>query len=158
MTAINFNLDKAIAKADTKTVRIGGKDHELVFNDEMRNKLEELQIVVYSEAQAFDSNRDAFINDYTVDDRKRTLKDASKAQRDNLIKGMDDLLGAGEGQRLYDYYGHSFTKLSAVLAELTKIQDAEDSIMIVSTISMLNNRLQIAQKELTIMVEAINEN
>ena len=126
MTAINFNLDKAIAKADTKTVRIGGKDHELVFNDEMRNKLEELQIVVYSEAQAFDDNRDAFINDYTVDDRKRTLKDVSKAQRDNLIKGMDDLLGAGEGQRLYDYYGHSFTKLSAVLAELTKIQDAED--------------------------------
>ncbi|MDC2827657.1 hypothetical protein [Limosilactobacillus mucosae] len=128
MTAINFNLDKAIAKADTKTVRIGGKDHELVFNDEMRNKLEELQIVVYSEAQAFDDNRDAFINDYTVDDRKRTLKDVSKAQRDNLIKGMDDLLGAGEGQRLYDYYGHSFTKLSAVLAELIKIQDAEDEI------------------------------
>lgn len=128
MTAINFNLDKAIAKADTKTVRIGGKDHELVFNDEMRNKLEELQIIVYSEAQAFDDNRDAFINDYTVDDRKRTLKDVSKAQRDNLIKGMDDLLGAGEGQRLYDYYGHSFTKLSAVLAELTKIQDAEDEI------------------------------
>lgn len=128
MTAINFNLDKAIAKADTKTVRIGGKDHELVFNDEMRNKLEELQIVVYSEAQAFDDNRDAFINDYTVDDRKRTLKDVSKTQRDNLIKGMDDLLGVGEGQRLYDYYGHSFTKLSAVLAELTKIQDAEDEI------------------------------
>lgn len=128
MTAINFNLDKAIVKADTKTVRIGGKDHELVFNDEMRNKLEELQIVVYSEAQAFDDNRDAFINDYTVDDRKRTLKDVSKAQRDNLIKGMDDLLGAGEGQRLYDYYGHSFTKLSAVLAELVKIQDAEDEI------------------------------
>lgn len=128
MTAINFNLDKAIAKADTKTVRIGGKDHELVFNDEMRNKLEELQIVVYSEAQAFDDNRDAFINYYTVDDRKRTLKDVSKAQRDNLIKGMDDLLGAGEGQRLYDYYGHSFTKLSAVLAELVKIQDAEDKI------------------------------
>lgn len=128
MTAINFNLDKAIAKADTKTVRIGGKDHELVFNDEMRNKLEELQIVVYSEAQAFDDNRDAFINDYTVDDRKRTLKDVSKAQRDNLIKGMDNLLGAGEGQRLYDYYGHSFTKLSAVLTELTKIQDAEDKI------------------------------
>lgn len=128
MTAINFNLDKAIAKADTKTVRIGGKDHKLVFNDEMRNKLEELQIVVYSEAQAFDDNRDAFINDYTVDDRKRTLKDVSKAQRDNLIKGMDDLLGTGEGQRLYDYYGHSFTKLSAVLAELTKIQDAEDEI------------------------------
>lgn len=128
MTAINFNLDKAIAKADTKTVRIGGKDHELVFNDEMRNKLEELQIVVYSEAQTFDDNRDAFINDYTVDDRKRTLKDVSKAQRDNLIKGMDDLLGAGEGQRLYDYYGHSFTKLSAVLVELIKIQDAEDEI------------------------------
>lgn len=128
MTAINFNLDKAIAKADTKTVRIGGKDHELVFNDEMRNKLEELQIVVYSEAQAFDDNRDAFINDYTVDDRKRTLKDVSKAQRDNLIKGMNDLLGAGEGQRLYDYYGHSFTKLSAVLVELIKIQDAEDKI------------------------------
>ena len=128
MTAINFNLYKAIAKADTKTVRIGGKDHELVFNDEMRNKLEELQIVVYSEAQAFDDNRDAFINDYTVDDRKRTLKDVSKAQRDNLIKGMDDLLGAGEGQRLYDYYGHSFTKLSAVLVELIKIQDAEDEI------------------------------
>lgn len=128
MTAINFNLDKAIAKADTKTVRIGGEDHELVFNDEMRNKLEELQIVVYSEAQAFDDNRDAFINDYTVDDRKRTLKDVSKAQRDNLIKGMDNLLGAGEGQRLYNYYGHSFTKLSAVLAELTKIQDAEDKI------------------------------
>lgn len=128
MTAINFNLDKAIAKADTKTVRIGGKDHELVFNDEMRNKLEELQIVVYSEAQAFDDNRDAFINDYTVDDRKRTLKDVSKAQRDNLIKGMDDLLGTGEGQRLYDYYGHSFTKLSAVLVELIKIQDAEDKI------------------------------
>ena len=128
MTAINFNLDKAIAKAETKTVRIGGKDHELVFNDEMRNKLEELQIVVYSEAQAFDDNRDAFINDYTVDDRKRTLKDVSKTQRDNLIKGMDDLLGAGEGQRLYDYYGHSFTKLSAVLVELIKIQDAEDEI------------------------------
>lgn len=128
MTAINFDLDKAIAKADTKTVRIGGKDHELVFNDEMRNKLEELQIVVYSEAQAFDDNRDAFINDYTVDDRKRTLKDVSKTQRDNLIKGMDDLLGAGEGQRLYDYYGHSFTKLSAVLVELVKIQDAEDEI------------------------------
>lgn len=128
MTAINFNLDKAIAKADTKTVRIGGKDHELIFNDEMRNKLEELQIVVYSEAQAFDDNRDAFINDYTVDDRKRTLKDVSKTQRDNLIKGMDDLLGAGEGQRLYDYYGHSFTKLSAVLVELVKIQDAEDEI------------------------------
>lgn len=128
MTAINFNLDKAIVKADTKTVCIGGKDHELVFNDEMRNKLEELQIVVYSEAQAFDDNRDAFINDYTVDDRKRTLKDVSKTQRDNLIKGMDDLLGAGEGQRLYDYYGHSFTKLSAVLVELVKIQDAEDEI------------------------------
>lgn len=128
MTAINFDLDKAINKAETKTVRIGGKDHQLVFNDEMRAKLDSLRIIVLSQAQAFDDKRDAFVNDYTVTERKQSVMQTAKAQRDNLIKGMDDLLGAGEGQRLYDYYGHSFTKLSAVLAELTKIQDAEDEI------------------------------
>lgn len=126
MTAINFDLDKAINKAETKTVRIGGKDYRLVFNDEMRAKLDSLRIIVLSQAQAFDDKRDAFINDYTVTERKQSVMQTAKAQRNNLIKGMDDLLGANEGKRLYEYYGFSFAKLAAVLRELAKIQDAED--------------------------------
>lgn len=126
MTAINFDLDKAVNKAETKMVRIGGKDYQLIFNDEMRTKLEDLRIIVFSQAKAFDDKRDAFINDYTVAERKQSVMKTAQAQRDNLIKGMDELLGAGEGKRLYEYYGFSFAKLAAVLRELVKIQDDED--------------------------------
>ena len=55
-------------------------------------------------------------------------------------------------------FGHNHLSGYYYIAFGEEGMKAEDSIMIVSTISMLNNRLQIAQKELTIMVEAINEN
>lgn len=128
MTAINFDLDKKIAKVETKVIKIGGAEHSITFNDETRKLLDDMTISLFSTAHAFDDQSDAFINDYTVGERQNSLHQAICAQRDSLIEGLDKLFGKGEGKRLYDYYGNSFTKLSAVVRELVKLQDQEDGI------------------------------
>lgn len=128
MTAINFDLDKKVAKVQTKTVRIGGKDHQLAFDDHTRQLLDDLRISALGVAQSFDDISDAFANDYTVAERKKTLSKAVSDQRDALMSGLDDLLGKDEGKRIYDFYGHSFVKLAEVVRELSKLQDQEDGI------------------------------
>ena len=128
MTAINFDLDKKIPKAEVKTIKLGGKERGLTFNDETRKLLDDMTIKLFSTAHAFDDKSDEFINDYTVGERQNSLHQVICAQRDSLIEGLDKLFGKGEGKRLYDYYGNSFTKLSAVVRELVKLQDQEDGI------------------------------
>lgn len=128
MTAINFDLDKKIPKAEVKTIKLGGKERGLTFNDETRKLLDDMTIKLFSTAHAFDDKSDEFINDYTVGERQNSLHQAICAHRDTLIEGLDKLFGKGEGKRLYDYYGNSFTKLSAVVRELVKLQDQEDGI------------------------------
>lgn len=128
MTAINFDLDKKISKTEVKTIKLGGKEHALTFNDETRKLLDDMTIKLFSTAHAFDDKSDAFINDYTVEERQDSLYQAISAQRESLMEGLDKLFGKGEGKRLYEYYGNSFTKLSAVVRELVKLQDQEDGI------------------------------
>lgn len=128
MTAINFDLDKKIAKVETKVIKIGGAEHSITFNDETRKLLDDMTISLFSTAHAFDDQSDAFINDYTVGERQDSLQKAISDQRSSLMEGLDKLFGKGEGKRLYEFYGNSFTKLSAVVRELVKLQDQEDGI------------------------------
>lgn len=128
MTAINFDLDKKIAKVETKAIKIGGVEHSITFNDDTRKMLDDMTIGLFSTAHAFDDQSDAFINDYSVGERQKSLQKAISDQRNNLMEGLDKLLGKGEGKRLYEFYGNSFTKLSAVVRELVKLQDQEDGI------------------------------
>ncbi len=128
MTAINFDLDKKIPKAEVKTIKLGGKERGLTFNDETRKLLDDMTIKLFSTAHAFDDKSDAFINDYTVGERQDSLQKAISDQRSSLMEGLDKLFGKGEGKRLYEFYGNSFTKLSAVVRELVKLQDQEDGI------------------------------
>ena len=87
-----------------------------------------MAIKLFSTAHAFDDKSDEFINDYTVGERQNSLHQVISDQRSSLMEGLDKLFGKGEGKRLYDYYGNSFTKLSAVVRELVKLQDQEDGI------------------------------
>ncbi|WP_323074858.1 hypothetical protein [Limosilactobacillus reuteri] len=124
MTAINtVNLDEQFSFDPKRKVIIGGKTYELTFNDKLQEALTNLQITMVSAADSLEKEQEKFINDMDVKQRKQLIQNTMKSTLKNLKQSLDDVLGKGEGERLYKYYKESTHALSAIAQELIKIDD-----------------------------------
>lgn len=124
MTVINLNLDKKFdnVKLDREVVA-GGKTYHLVFNDEMYQKIADLQIAEASLLDQLDKRKEEFVDKMNVTQRQEFMRDSLDKALKNLEESLDKILGKGEGQRLYKYYGESTYLLGRVTEELIKLND-----------------------------------
>ena len=124
MTVINLNLDKKFdnVKLDREVVA-GGKTYHLVFNDKMYQKIADLQIAEASLLDQLDKRKEEFVDKMNVTQRQEFMRDSLDKALKNLEESLDKILGKGEGQRLYKYYGESTYLLGRVAEELIKLND-----------------------------------
>ena len=124
MTVINLNLDKKFDNVKlNREVVAGGKTYHLVFNDEMYQKIADLQIAEASLLDQLDKRKEEFVDKRNVTQRQDFMRDTLDKALKNLEESLDKILGKGEGQRLYKYYGESTYLLGRVAEELIKLND-----------------------------------
>ena len=124
MTVINLNLDKKFDNVKlNREVVAGGKTYHLVFNDEMYQKIADLQIAEASLLDQLDKRKEEFVDKMNVTQRQEFMRDSLDKALKNLEESLDKILGKGEGQRLYKYYGESTYLLGRVTEELIKLND-----------------------------------
>lgn len=127
MTAININLDEKFKFNPERTVIIGGKEHHLLFTDSLEEKLQNLQITMLSTMDEVSKSENDFVEKMSVKERKIFLRTKLAKVLDQLKGALDDVLGEGEGQRLYEYYQNSSYALGQVANALIKINDEVNS-------------------------------
>ncbi|WP_251548339.1 hypothetical protein [Limosilactobacillus caecicola] len=124
MTVINLNLDKKFGNVQlNREVVAGEKKYNLVFNDEMYQKIADLQIAEVSLLDQLEKRKDDFVDKMNVTQRQEFLHSSLDKALINLEESLDTILGKGEGKRLYKYYGESTYMLSRVAEELIKLND-----------------------------------
>lgn len=124
MTVINLNFDKKFGNVQLeRDVVAGEKKYHLVFNDEMYQKIADLQIAEVSLLDQLEKRKDEFVEKMNVDERQKFMHDSLGKALTNLEGSLDQILGQGEGQRLYDYYGQSTYLLGRVAEELINLND-----------------------------------
>lgn len=124
MTVINLDLDKKFDNVKlNRDVVAGGKTYHLVFNDEMYQKMADLQIAEASLLDRLDKRKDDFVDKMNVSQRQEFMRDSLGEVLANLEGSLDKILGKNEGKRLYEYYGKSTYLLGRVAEELIKLND-----------------------------------
>lgn len=124
MTVINLDLDKKFDSVKlNRDVVAGGKTYHLVFNDEMYQKMADLQIAEASLLDRLDKRKDDFVDKMNVSQRQEFMRDSLGEVLANLEDSLDKILGKNEGKRLYEYYGKSTYLLGRVAEELIKLND-----------------------------------
>lgn len=122
-----INLDKQFQFNPERQVIIGGKTYSLVFNDALEEKLTNLQITMLSAMENLNKKQDKFVNSMSLDERKSLVKKSLANALSDLKKSLDDVLGKGEGERLYKYYLQSTYALGTIAHEIIKIDDEVNS-------------------------------
>lgn len=116
-----LNLDQQLTVDNKKTVQIGGKEYELIFNDKFAKLVADMQLKVAEATKDFDDGdklKQFAKKEYT--EQKEQLMTAFDEGKKIVVDALDQLLGKGEGERLYKYYNESTQALTALVALLNK--------------------------------------
>lgn len=122
-----LNLDQQLTVDNKKTVQIGGKEYDLVFNDKFIELVADMQLKVAEATKDFDGDdklKQFAKKEYT--EKKEQLMTAFDEGKKVVVDALDQLLGKGEGERLYKHYNESTQALTALVALLNKA--ANDSV------------------------------
>lgn len=122
-----LNLDQKLTVDNKKTVQIGGKEYELIFNDKFAKLVADMQLKVAEATKGFDDDdklKKFAKKEYA--EQKEQLMTAFDEGKKIVIDALDQLLGKGEGERLYKYYNESTQALTALVDLLNKA--ANDSV------------------------------
>ena len=122
-----LNLDQQLTVDNKKTVQIGGKEYDLVFNDKFIKLVADMQLKVAEATKGFDDDdklKKFAKKEYA--EQKEQLMTAFDEGKKVVVDALDQLLGKGEGERLYKYYNESTQALTALVALLNKA--ANDSV------------------------------
>lgn len=122
-----LNLDQKLTVDNKKAVQIGGKEYELIFNDKFAKLVADMQLKVAEATKGFDDDdklKKFAKKEYA--EQKEQLMTAFDEGKKVVVDALDQLLGKGEGERLYKYYNESTKALTALVALLNKA--ANDSV------------------------------
>lgn len=122
-----LNLDQKLTVDNKKTVQIGGKEYNLVFNDKFIKLVADMQLKVAEATKGFDDDdklKKFAKKEYA--EQKEQLMTAFDEGKKIVIDALDQLLGKGEGERLYKYYNESTQALTTLVALLNK--EANDAV------------------------------
>lgn len=122
-----LNLDQKLTVDNKKTVQIGGKEYELIFNDKFAKLVADMQLKVVEATKGFDDdNKLKQFAKKEYAEQKEQLMTVFDEGKNIVIDALDQLLGKGEGERLYKYYNESTQALTALVALLKK--EANDAV------------------------------
>lgn len=116
-----LNLDQKLTVDNKKAVQIGGKEYELIFNDKFAKLVADMQLKVAEATKGFDDDdklKKFAKKEYA--EQKEQLMTAFDEGKKIVIDALDQLLGKGEGERLYKYYNESTQALTTLVALLNK--------------------------------------
>lgn len=122
-----LNLDQKLTVDNKKTVQIAGKEYDLVFNDKFIKLVADMQLKVAEATKGFDDDdklKRFAKKEYA--EQKEQLMTAFDEGKNIVIDALDQLLGKGEGERLYKYYNESTQALTTLVALLNKV--ANDTV------------------------------
>lgn len=122
-----LNLDQKLTVDNKKAVQIAGKEYDLVFNDKFIKLVADMQLKVAEAAKGFDDDdklKKFAKKEYA--EQKEQLMAAFDEGKKIVIDALDQLLGKGEGERLYKYYNESTQALTTLVALLNK--EANDAV------------------------------
>lgn len=122
-----LNLDQKLTVDNKKTVQIAGKEYELIFNDKFAKLVADMQLKVGEATKDFDD--DTKLEQFAkkeYSEQKKQLMDAFDKGKVVVVDALDQLLGKGEGERLYKYYNESTQALTTLVALLNK--EANDAV------------------------------
>lgn len=122
-----INLDQKLTVDNKKAVQIGGKEYELTFNDKFAKLVADMQLKVAEATKGFDDDdklKKFAKKEYA--EQKEQLMTAFDEGKKIVIDALDQLLGKGEGERLYKYYNESTQALTTLVALLNK--EANDAV------------------------------
>ena len=122
-----LNLDQKLTVDNKKTVQIGGKEYDLVFNDKFIKLVADMQLKVAEATKGFDDDdklKKFAKKEYA--EQKEQLMTAFDEGKKVVVDALDQLLGKGEGERLYKYYNESTQALTTLVALLNKV--ANDAV------------------------------
>lgn len=114
-----LNLDQKLTVDNKKIVQIGGEEYELIFNDKFAKLVADMQLKVAEATKDFDD--DAKLEQFAKKEyaeQKEQLMAAFDKGKVVVVDALDQLLGKGEGERLYKYYNESTQALTALVALL----------------------------------------
>ncbi|KRM63332.1 hypothetical protein FC14_GL000612 [Ligilactobacillus agilis DSM 20509] len=114
-----LNLDQKLTVDNKKIVQIGGEEYELIFNDKFAKLVADMQLKVAEATKDFDD--DAKLEQFAKKEyaeQKEQLMAAFDKGKVVVVDALDQLLGEGEGERLYKYYNESTQALTALVALL----------------------------------------
>lgn len=114
-----LNLDQKLTVDNKKIVQIGGEEYELIFNDKFAKLVADMQLKVAEATKDFDD--DAKLEQFAKKEyaeQKEQLMAAFDKGKVVVVDVLDQLLGEGEGERLYKYYNESTQALTALVALL----------------------------------------
>lgn len=116
-----LNLDQKLTVDNKKTVQIGGKEYELIFNDKFVKLVADMQLKVAEATKDFDDDvkLERFAKKEYAE-QKEQLMTAFDKGKVVVVDALDQLLGEGEGERLYKYYNESTQALTTLVALLNK--------------------------------------
>lgn len=122
-----LNLDQKLTVDNKKAAQIGGKEYELIFNDKFAKLVADMQLKVAEATKGFDDDdklKKFAKKEYA--EQKEQLMTAFDEGKKIVIDALDQLLGKGEGERLYKYYNESTQALTTLVALLNK--EATDAV------------------------------
>lgn len=114
-----LNLDQKLTVDNKKIVQIGGEEYELIFNDKFAKLVADMQLKVAEATKDFDD--DAKLEQFAKKEyaeQKEQLMAAFDKGKVVVVDALDQLLGEGEGERLYKYYNESTQALTALVVLL----------------------------------------
>lgn len=119
-----INIDDRLNVDNQATVKLAGQEYHLVFNDEFRQKSVALDAKVTKLINKLtDDKFNKEIELLPADKQKEKITSLMSQIKKVVCDGLDDLLGEGVGQKIYDYYHQSTDAVSAVIGVLVDASD-----------------------------------
>ncbi len=121
--AINdINLDQKLSNLNKVAIQIGGKKYNLSVDDELYADF----VGVQAEVSAYFAELDESMTDeefasMSQSERRDVVTGIFVDVKEKMADVIDKVLGEGEGNRLYEYYGKKTIALSYILNELAEI-------------------------------------
>ncbi|MFR4967922.1 MAG: hypothetical protein ACLUDD_04880 [Lactobacillus kalixensis] len=124
-----INLQDSVKVNNSFEVKFGEKSWKLIFNDDYRKLV--ARIAAKIEKMMDTVNSDEWVDkldNATSKQQEKMLNDAFDKMKTAIIDGLDQLLGEGAGEYLYEAYNHSTEKLSAIIQLLNENADEMSNI------------------------------
>lgn len=120
--AINF--DKKIK--NTETIILGGKEREIVFNDDFRNAITQTGMKTQQYLDKADHVSEKEIDKMSLNEIDQQVSKYLKDAKTIMFAFFDRYMGKGTGQELYTYFNHSTKALGDIIGELYNLSEKVD--------------------------------